>query len=320
MRRTINTSLRKLISTTTIKNKYIMKTNTANICENCEKPYPQIGYFCGGCLTQFKCKSCDSILEINNLGCTNCGTPKESKNDKSTSESQNVNTFRLHETLSDRTIEATFSDNVGKDLAGVIRDAYSAKLGVTNNNYGQLDVVSKNHFQDEVIENESINQPIDISSDNIKQAVTSTLNEYPTLTLVSMKHLPKTETEWVVVYSFFASNFGTEIFHRNNIIDKHKESKRKHDNYVRDLSSYIKLAVKAGYINPLEDGYFLFEDGINKAKEVISRTTGTIPSLKNSQKKTKEEEIKGSKESKSSKNNSETKSLKRLAEINFDIK
>ncbi|MEN5194575.1 hypothetical protein [Sphingobacterium faecium] len=39
---------------------------------------------------------------------------------------QNINTFRLHETTTDRTIEATFSDEVAKDLAGTLRDAAAA--------------------------------------------------------------------------------------------------------------------------------------------------------------------------------------------------
>lgn len=78
------------------------------------------------CLTQFKCKSCGSLLEKDYVGCVNCGTPKEVRAETKTDSQQNINTFRLRDTATDRTIEATFSDDVAKDLAGTLRDAATA--------------------------------------------------------------------------------------------------------------------------------------------------------------------------------------------------
>jgi hypothetical protein len=52
--------------------------------------------------------------------------PKEVRAETKTGSHQNINTFRLHETATDRTIEATFSDDVAKDLAGTLRDAAAA--------------------------------------------------------------------------------------------------------------------------------------------------------------------------------------------------
>src|SRR5690606_22688233 len=100
-----------------------METNLQTKCYNCSKPLPLAGYFCGGCLTQVKCKSCGSPLEKDDAGCVNCGTPKEMRTETKADLHQNINTFRLHETTTDRTIEATFSDDVAKDIAGTLRDA-----------------------------------------------------------------------------------------------------------------------------------------------------------------------------------------------------
>lgn len=103
-----------------------METNQQTACYNCSKTLPQVGYFCGGCLTQFKCKSCGSLLGKDDAGCINCGAPKEVRAETKTTSQQNINTFRLYETATDRTIEATFSNDVAKDLAGTLRDAAAA--------------------------------------------------------------------------------------------------------------------------------------------------------------------------------------------------
>jgi hypothetical protein len=92
-----------------------MEANQIEVCATCSKSLPINGFFCGGCLTQFKCKSCSSFLEKDYAGCTNCGAPREQKvYTNNASSGQIANTFRLHETSTDRTIEATFSDTVGK--------------------------------------------------------------------------------------------------------------------------------------------------------------------------------------------------------------
>lgn len=287
-----------------------METNQLDLCTNCAKPLPCSGFFCGSCLTQFKCKSCGSILEKDHAGCINCGTPKNSKNN-SNNGSNGLNTFRLHETGTDRTIEAKFSDNVGKDLTEMLRDTYALKLGTQ-----RLEVVKQietvkdgNLTEAEVASNEIKEKPI---AEQVKS--TGGTNTLPTLLAIAMKNLPGPETEWVIVYSFYASNYGKDIFSRQSIIDKYEESKRKNNDRMNALTSYIKQAVRAGYINPLADGFSLLDKGIEKAKEIIGRTTGSAARHKsnpNQKDESDDSKIVAKKASKSG------KSLKRLVNIDF---
>lgn len=299
-----------------------METNQKKDCFNCGQVLPQIGYFCGGCLTQFKCKFCESFLEKDYIGCVNCGSPKEIRKSVNETTQQNINTFKLHETLTDRTIEATFSDDVAKDIAGTLRDAAAAgrmksitqnlpSTSVSNN----LEQANVGYLEAEVVEDAIIptkTEPIHKVLNN--EIIDS--EAYPTLKAVVIKNLSNSESEWVLVYAFYISNFGKETFSRQDIIDIHNQSNRKNDNFVRDLSSYIKTNVKASYLNPLDNGYAILGKGLIKAKEVIKRTSGAAPKTKNSF-KSKKANTDDTSEITLKKRSNGSKSYKRLADINF---
>lgn len=296
--------------------------STQIACPNCSKALSSIAYFCGACLTQIKCKSCGSFLEKDYIGCINCGTPKEVT--MKANSAQNINTFRLHETSTDRTIEATFSDTVGKDLAGILRDASANRLKSIEFNGTPKETPNEDHEQesDELVDAEVINA---VNGDEGKpepkkdqEILNSSSNpvDYPTLKAIAMKNLPNSETEWVVVYAFYASKFGIETFTRKNIIDKYSESNRLSDEKKKGLTTYIKNAVKGGFLNPLTTDFSILPKGIEKAQEIVSRTNGSSP--KPSSKKQKE----GAEDSanvgkKARKNSGGTKTYKRLTNINF---
>lgn len=292
-----------------------MEVNNFEDCATCKKPLPIKGYFCGGCLTQFKCQNCDALLEKDDLGCTSCGTPKK----EAIINNQNNNTFRLHETSTDRTIEASFSDNVGKDLAGILRDAYSVKMNAKNDdhillpNSNIIPEIDKKEFTEAEIVAED--------KDQLEKPQKSTeviLTDFPALIAISMKNLPNSETEWITVYSFYASKFGKVIFSRADIIEKYAESKRKTTTKMSHLSRVIQQAVVSGYINPLQDGYSIIDKGIEKAIEVISRTSGSAPKPSSSSSKRKVDNT-DSKEIKTKSISSKTvKPLKKLNNINFN--
>jgi hypothetical protein len=292
-----------------------METNNSNTCFNCDKPYPAVGFFCGGCLTQLKCKSCNYPLEKDNLGCTNCGTPKDVKNVNETNLYKNVNTFKLHETSTDRTIEATFSDEVGKDLAGILRDTYSTKIGNTSKNKFIEDEII--YIEDQKADSEEaiIQKPIISNLLNAENQNLEINTDYPNLLSVSINNLPASEVEWVIVYSFYASDFGKNQYQRKDLLDQHVESQRK-NKISNNLTANINAAVRSGFISPLKDSYFLVESGKQKAIEIISRTRGTTP--KNNLKRTNENSS-NSKASKpnNSPNKSAGKSLKRLTDLNL---
>ena len=304
-----------------------METNISNTCFNCDKPYPAVGFFCGGCLTQLKCKSCSFPLEKDNLGCTNCGTPKDVESGNATNLSQNVNTFKLHETATDRIIEATFSDAVGKDFAGILKDTYTARIGNSSNqayiNNSSAEMLNDKLIDAELIEDKVTDSQIEHTekATTVNEKLSEAITTAPTLLSIAIKNLPSTEVEWLVVYSYYASNFGVEIFQRKDVILKHNESNRKNKSFSNNLTRSMEGAVKTGYINPLNDGFHLTDLGIQKAAEVIYRESGSTPKFKSNNPSKRANSDSGSTDNKATKkagsNNSEIKSLKRLSDINF---
>lgn len=300
----------------------MMKENVIPQCPNCSKILPpKKVYFCGSCMTQIRCKTCDDILEIDDAGCTNCGTLRETRNSTSSPGIINANTFRLHETNSDRTIEATFSDSVGKDLAGILRDFSinnrSKTINATGFDIQQID--SGKSGYDENIETFDVDFSEQKTEEiNVKQEVKSQQihsPEYLSLKAIAMKNLPTTETEWIVVYSFFASNQGKDLFSNKDILEKYEESNRLDHGKKSHLSRNIVAAVKAGYLNPLATDYSILDPGILKAKEILSRTSSS-PTKKASTKKNKNEI--NDDDNSTKKNSKGKKTLKRLNNIDFE--
>ncbi|HFK5510449.1 hypothetical protein CMU59_13725 [Elizabethkingia anophelis] len=301
-----------------------METNLPTLCYNCSKPLPSTGYFCGACLTQFKCKSCDTILEKDYAGCINCGTPKLNTEKKTTIQ-QNVNTFRLHETKDGRTIDASFSDDVAKDLAGILRDTASGNRikTITSNIPSSDDANGKSEEIIDFAEAEVLNNVNAIPKAEAiptPKSNTTTPDDYPSMKYIVMNNLPSSETEWIVVYAFYASDFGEKKFTRKDIIKKYEESSRKTDQRIKNLSGSITSVVKGKYLNPINDDDFsIMSQGIEKAKEIIARTSGSSPKSRSSSKikKGNEDSYTEDKKAKSKRTSSALQSYKRLTDINF---
>lgn len=300
-----------------------MEENMITQCPNCSKVLPpKKVYFCGGCMTQIRCKVCDDVLEVDDVGCTNCGTVRETKNSTISLGIVNANTFRLHETNSDRTIEATFSDSVGKDLAGILRDFSvnnrSKTINATGFNIQQIDS-NKSIYEENLKMIDADFSEQETAKINVEKEVKAEEMQSPqylSLLAIAMKKLPASETEWIVVYSFFASNYGKDLFSKDALLEKYKESNRFDDSKKSYLSRNITAAVKGGYLNPLATGYSILEDGVTKAKEIISRTSSS-PVKKPSAKKSSTETGAGD-ETSTKKSSRGKKTLKRLNNIDFE--
>jgi hypothetical protein len=120
------------------------------------------------------------------------------------------------------------------------------------------------------------------NSDTVKIVNTDTPENnksYPSLQSVVMKNLPTNESEWIIVYSFFASNFGNSVFTRQSILDLYGITNRKTESRMKNFSAYLRTAVKSNSINPINDkGEFsLLGKGKERAIEIIQRTSSSIP-------------------------------------------
>lgn len=107
----------------------------------------------------------------------------------------------------------------------------------------------------------------------------------PSLKDILMKQLPSSETEWILVYAFYGSNFGGKSFTSKTILEAYESTKRKTTNRQANMSKNIKSLFSKGYFSALNDEEFIMtEDGKHQANEIITRTHSTPLKQKKPQK------------------------------------
>ncbi|MBK5215634.1 MAG: hypothetical protein JJE53_02415 [Candidatus Pacebacteria bacterium] len=144
---------------------------------------------------------------------------------------------------------------------------------------------------------------------------TDGIDDFPVLTEVVKKDLPKSEPEWVLLYAFYTSAYGENTFSIQNIKDGYESSKRKNASRLANLSNNIKQLLNGNYIKMLNDTDYIFlEEGKKKVSIILNSTK-----LKNSSKKTVVKN--GNRISEKQKTNKTNKTSKRIdiKSENFEI-
>jgi hypothetical protein len=94
---------------------------------------------------------------------------------------------------------------------------------------------------------------------------------HPSLRDVVTKRLPKYETEWVLIYCYYASELGAKDFDREGIIAQYQLSKRWDLKTNKGLTNCISAAIKKDWIQSLSEGEFVMVDaGITYANEILN--------------------------------------------------
>ncbi|MGC4100786.1 hypothetical protein [Ferruginibacter sp.] len=293
-----------------------MESITHTNCSNCAKPLPQTGFFCSGCLTQFKCKACGGLLEKDYIGCIYCGTPKEANTIVA---SASMNTIRIHEKTGERSIEASFSDNIGKELTNMLRDTYTLKVASKLN--GISSGVENYTHEEEHITHDQTNT---LTQDTNPKDATTTLNSSKIEDSEIMhiddaeRSLDCSETHWILIYAFYISECGKNNFNKEVVLNKYKEARSagsRMSNFSNKWNSLFPKLIKT----IKNDEFRLTDNGINTAKEIITGKLTSQPGTKVGTKKAKgkKEEVEGEKKQVTKKSASGSSGLKRLSNINF---
>lgn len=112
---------------------------------------------------------------------------------------------------------------------------------------------------------------------HIQNTVELVEEDYPSLRSILLKGLPKTETDWILIYGFYSSDYGKNEFNREQIINLYSETKRLEDNKKANLSNNLKSLSKQELLNPLNNTEFsLTEKGLKKINEIISGKSTSI--------------------------------------------
>jgi hypothetical protein len=126
-------------------------------------------------------------------------------------------------------------------------------------------------------------------------------SDYPSLKDILMKQLPSSESEWILVYAFYGTDFGNKPFTNKTILEAYESTKRKTTQRHKNMSGNIKKQFNKGYFSALNDEeYIMTSDGKHQAKEIITRSHSTpIKQKKPNSKTTNKKESNGKKSKKS---------------------
>ncbi|WP_422004915.1 hypothetical protein [Roseivirga pacifica] len=106
------------------------------------------------------------------------------------------------------------------------------------------------------------------------------ITDAPSLKQIKLRDLAKTEIDWMVVYSFMASEGGNKTFTRSDIVELYKESDRYSNKAAKGLSQYIKSLSKALYIKATSDTEFIIlEEGIKRAQQIFEGKSNSKSSV-----------------------------------------
>jgi hypothetical protein len=134
--------------------------------------------------------------------------------------------------------------------------------------------------------NQTINLP-ESSNSNAKQLsepiIVSPKEEiisadYPTLKDIKLRDLPKTETEWLLIYAYYASEFGTKEFTKKDLLRLYEDSDRKTRNRLSNLSKNIKQNVTALFFKSTNDStstFIILPNGKKKILEILEGKSTT---------------------------------------------
>ncbi|RZJ91849.1 MAG: hypothetical protein EOO60_07505 [Hymenobacter sp.] len=102
--------------------------------------------------------------------------------------------------------------------------------------------------------------------------------EYPALRQVLLKQLPATEAEWILVYAYYSSGFGSKEFRRSDLVAKLDETNRRTANRSKGMTNAINAAIKNDWITALNDDEFLMAPaGTQFAISILGRTSASKP-------------------------------------------
>ncbi|PSR52977.1 hypothetical protein AHMF7605_05270 [Adhaeribacter arboris] len=240
------------------------------VCQSCSVAVIEDAFFCHNCGLQVKCKGCGEKVISGSKNCSHCGLPVIK-----TSHSTSINTFKLRENKEERIYEIEFTNEVGKEIKEVIADLLKNKLTPTDNeeqNVGQL-VTTESVKQAEV--KELIPAPTTVTSPQLEVTplpIFHTGQEdreavYPHLNDLEIR-LDCKENEWLLLFSFYNSNFGANTFTKDIIWQLYKD-KRKTETRFKNLGTNWRSLFKK-YLATVKENEFRFTNaGLQKVKSLL---------------------------------------------------
>lgn len=165
------------------------------------------------------------------------------------------------------------------NLEGEYEDVVKVFADVKESGIGKLNLYGDNLSQNRnVVYQPQVgnNQPLQIempSNENNESSISlQESNDIPSLEEIKIKDMPKGEVEWILVYSSFASDFGSKEFGKTDIVNLYKDNGRYSGGNRTNFATNLKKAISSyNYIKPItKETYILTETGKQHFKNLIS--------------------------------------------------
>jgi hypothetical protein len=107
--------------------------------------------------------------------------------------------------------------------------------------------------------------------------------DIPALKEVVLKDLPKSEFDWILIYSFYASGFGVNTFTEENIKKFYAQTGRTNKSRLANLSNNMKSLLNKGFIKVHNDSeYIIKQEGVNYAQDILKGKSSSKKTIKTS--------------------------------------
>lgn len=237
-----------------------MKTD---ICVTCSNEVPELAFFCPSCTSQVKCKKCHEKLVKNAKACISCGTLTESTADR-TALGGAMNTIKFRETKDERTYEVAFTNDVGKEVSELVANMVKNNL----QNKALQPKADTSHLEN-IEEKETID--IDIkphSESKFEESGNLESNNFPPLNDIEMT-FDCNEVEWIAIYAFYISKYGTITFSKDQVYEKYK-SKRFTETRRKNFSTNWKSLFNSHITTVKEDEFRFKPEGIRIITHILN--------------------------------------------------
>lgn len=161
-------------------------------------------------------------------------------------------------------------------VPNVAREFPNSVIGKTNNEHTKLIENNNSEYSD--------NDNIELSKINSRNI----LADYPSLKELLLKNYPKNEAEWILCYSFYASNFGNDSFTIEQVKEKYRENNKYSLSNQKNFATNIGKCVKNDWIKHINgDEYFIKDDGKTYAIQIMNGNSSSTERKRVVKRKTK---------------------------------
>ncbi|KAA5547762.1 zinc ribbon domain-containing protein [Adhaeribacter rhizoryzae] len=232
--------------------------------------------FCYQCGNQVKCKNCQEVLVAGARHCIACGVPVQDNQELTP---KTFNKIKFKENGEERLYEIEFTNEVGQEIKEVVADLLKNKLGASpepklsfteNKIASSLSVAPQVNSVALSQRSEPVEAALRTENPKPKENIT-VIPEYPHLNDLEVK-LDCRENEWLLIYAFYSSGFGSGTFTKDVVWKQYKE-KRLTETRFKNLGTNWKSLFKKHICTVKENEFKFTAQGLDKANELLLMAT-----------------------------------------------